>query len=137
VMLVILVITSVARNLLLVILVAAAPLAFTCMLLPEFDSYGDSWRRLFFTTVFTQFVQVLILRVSLMLLFDDHGVLSAVHGLVALYLVLRVPSALHAASHAESRAMLYAKHAGHGAVKAFEHATAPEHHTTRSHSAAH
>ena len=136
VLLVLLVITSVARNLLLVILVAAAPLAFICMLLPELDSYSESWRRLFVTTVFTQVVQVLVLRVSLMLLFDDHGVLSAVHGLVALYLVLRVPSALHAASHAESRAMLYAKHAGHGAVKAFEHATAPEHHT-RSHSAAH
>ncbi|MGI8607699.1 MAG: conjugal transfer protein TrbL family protein [Candidatus Dormibacteria bacterium] len=136
VMLVLLVITSVARNLLLVILVAGAPLAFVCMLLPELDSYAASWHRLFFTTVFTQVVQVLILRVSLMLLFEDHGVLSAVHGIVALYLVLRVPSALHAASHAESKAMLYAKHAGHGAVKAFEHAVEPEHHT-RSHSAAH
>ena len=136
VMLVILVITSVARNLLLVILVAGAPLAFTCMLLPELDSYAASWHRLFFTTVFTQVVQVLVLRVSLMLLFEDHGVLSAVHGLVSLYLVLRVPGALHAASHAESKAMLYAKHAGHGAVKAFEHATEPEHHT-RAHSAAH
>jgi|GEM_PF-977410 len=136
VLLVLLVITSVARNLLLVILVAGAPLAFICMLLPELDSYGESWRRLFITTVFTQLVQVLVLRVSLMLLFDDHGVLAAVHGLVALYLVLRVPGALHAASHAESKAMLYAKHTGHSAVKAFEHATAPEHHT-RSHSAAH
>ena len=136
VLLVILVITSVARNLLLVILVAGAPLAFTCMLLPELDSYSDSWRRLFLSTVFTQVVQVLVLRVSLMLLFEDHGVLSAVHGLVALYLVLRVPGALHAASHAESKAMLYAKHAGKGAVKAFEHATAPEHHT-RAHSVAH
>ena len=136
VMLVILVITSVARNLLLVILVAAAPLAFTCMLLPELDNYADSWRRMFFTAVYTQVVQVLILRVSLMLLFEDHGVLSAVHGVVALYLVLRVPGALHAAAHVESKAMLYAKHAGHGAVKAFEHATTPEHHT-RAHSAAH
>ena len=93
--------------------------------------------KLFLTTVFTQVIQVLILRVSLLLLFQDHGVLSAVHGLVALYLVLRVPSALHAASHAESKAMLYAKHAGHGAVKAFEHAVAPPHHAaSRGHVAA-
>jgi hypothetical protein len=136
VLLVLLVLTSVARNLLLLILVAGAPLAFFCMLLPDLDSYAESWRKLFFTTVFTQVIQVLILRVSLLLLFQDHGVLAAVHGLVALYLVLRVPSALHAASHAESRAMLLAKHAGHGAVKAFEHAVSPAHHATRSHAAA-
>ncbi|HEY8740602.1 MAG TPA: conjugal transfer protein TrbL family protein [Candidatus Dormibacteraeota bacterium] len=135
VLLVLLVITSVARNLLLVVLMAAAPLAFMCMLLPELETYATEWRRLFLTAVFTQVVQVLILRLALLLLFEDHGILSAIHGLVALYLVLRVPGALHAASHAESKAMLYAKHAGHGAVKAFEHATAPEHHT-RSHSAA-
>jgi hypothetical protein len=135
VLLVLLVVTSVARNLLLVILVAGAPLAFICMLLPDLDNYAGSWRRLFFTTVFTQAVQVLVLRLSLMLLFEDHGVLSAVHGLVALYLVLRVPGALHAASHAESKALLYARHAGHSAVKAFEHATAPPH--PRAHTGAH
>ena len=137
VLLLLLLLTSVARNLLLLILVAGAPLAFICMLLPDLDSYTESWRKLFFTTLFTQVIQVLVLRVSLLLLFQDHGVLAAVHGLVALYLVLRVPSALHAASHAESKAMLYAKHAGHGAVKAIEHAVAPAHHaTTRSHAAA-
>ena len=137
VLLVLLVLTSVARNLLLLILVAGAPLAFVCMLLPDLDSYAESWRRLFLTTVFTQVIQVLILRVSLLLLFQDHGVLAAVHGLVALYLVLRVPSALHAASHAESKAMLYAKHAGHGAVKAVEHVVAPPHHAaSRSHAGA-
>ncbi|GAC1333688.1 MAG: hypothetical protein NVSMB17_14400 [Candidatus Dormibacteria bacterium] len=134
VLLVLLVLTSVARNLLLLILVAGAPLAFTCMLLPDLHAYAVSWRRLFLTTVFTQVVQVLVLRVSLLLLFQDRGVLAAVHGIVALYLVLRVPGALHAASHAESKAMLYAKHAGHGAVKAFEHATAPAHHV-RGHAA--
>jgi hypothetical protein len=136
VLLVLLIITSVARNLLLVVLMAGAPLAFMCMLLPELDTYASEWRRLFFTAVFTQLVQVLILRLSLLMLFEDHGILSAIHGLVALYLVLRVPGALHAASHAESKALLYAKHAGHHAVKAFEHATAPEHHV-RSHSVAH
>ncbi|MFN2465969.1 MAG: conjugal transfer protein TrbL family protein [Candidatus Dormibacteria bacterium] len=135
VLLVLLIVTSVARNLLLVVLMAGAPLAFLCMLLPELETYASEWRRLFFTAVFTQVVQVLILRISLLLLFQDHGIVAAIHGLVALYLVLRVPSALHAASHAESKALLYAKHAGHGAIKAIEHATAPEHHV-RSHSAA-
>ena len=135
VLLVLLLLSSVARNLLLLILVAGAPLAFVCMLLPDLDNYAESWRRLFFTTVFTQVVQVLVLRVSLLLLFQDRGVLAAIHGLVALYLVLRVPSALHAASHAESKAMLYAKHAGHGAVKAFETAIEPAHHV--AHRAAH
>ena len=136
VLLVILLVTSVARNLLLVILVAGAPLAFLCMLLPELDSYAVSWRRLFLTAVFTQVVQVMVLRLALLLMFDDHGVLSAIHGLVTLYIALRVPTALHAASHAESKLMLYAKHASHGAVKAFEHAVAPAHHT-RAHSVAH
>ncbi|MDQ6747514.1 MAG: hypothetical protein M3010_05335 [Candidatus Dormibacteraeota bacterium] len=136
VLLALLVITSVARNLLLVVLMASAPLAFLCMLLPELETYASEWRRLFLTAVFTQVVQVLILRLSLLLLFEDHGILSAIHGLVALYLVLRVPGALHAASHAESKALLYAKHAGQDVVKAFEHATAPEHHV-RSHSVAH
>ena len=137
VMLVLLIVTSVARNLLMVVLMAAAPIAFICMLLPELETYATEWRRLFLTAVFTQVVQVLILRLALLLLFADHGVISAIHGLVALYLVLRVPGALHAASHAESKAMLYAKHAGHGAVKAFEHATMPAHHAHSAHSAAH
>ncbi|MFN2463082.1 MAG: conjugal transfer protein TrbL family protein [Candidatus Dormibacteria bacterium] len=133
--LLLLVLSAVARNLLLLMLVAGAPLAFFCMLLPELDNYADSWRRLFFSTVFTQVVQVFILRISLLLLFHDHGLLAAIHGLVALYLVLRVPSALHAASHAESKALLHAKHAGHAAIKAVEHAVAPPHHA-RTHATA-
>jgi hypothetical protein len=111
-------------------------MAFICMLLPELRTYVSSWRRLFFATVFTQVVQVLILRLAMLLLFEDRGVLGAVHGLVALYLVLRVPSALHAASHAESKVMLYAKHASHSAARAIEHAVMPEHHV-RSHTTAH
>ncbi|MEA2682535.1 MAG: hypothetical protein QOK05_863 [Chloroflexota bacterium] len=134
VLLVVLIVTSVARNLLVVALMAAAPLAFICALLPELETYATEWRRLFLTAVFTQVVQVLILRLALLLVFDDHGVLSAIHGLVALYLVLRVPGALHAASHAESKALLAAKHLGHSAVKTFEHATIPAHH---AHSTAH
>jgi hypothetical protein len=134
VLLVLLVVTSVARNLLMVVLMAAAPMAFICMLLPELETYATEWRRLFFTAVFTQAVQVLVLRLALLLLFEDHGVVSAIHGLVALYLVLRMPGALHAASHAESKALLYAKHAGHAAIKSIEHVTNPPHH---AHSTAH
>jgi len=112
-LLVILAVTSVARNLLLVLLIGAAPLAFLCMLLPETKSYALSWRRLFFATVFAQVVQVAVLRLALILTFEQQGFLSAIHGLVALYLVLRVPTALHAASKAESKVISLAKQAEH------------------------
>jgi hypothetical protein len=136
VLLIVLAVTSVARNLLLVLLIAGAPMAFICLLLPELHSYALSWRRLFLTTVFTQVVQVLVLRLALILLFQDHGLMQAVHGLVALFLVLKVPGALHAGSKAESKLMMWARHGEHALEKGFESATGMHHTRARAHPAA-
>ncbi|MFY9614751.1 MAG: hypothetical protein WAT58_05065, partial [Candidatus Dormiibacterota bacterium] len=94
------------------------------------------WRRLFFTAVFMQAVQVLVLRLALVLLFEDRSPISVLYGLLAMYLVLRVPGALHASSKAESRALMWAKHGVHAVEKM---ATATTHHPAsrvRAHPAA-
>jgi hypothetical protein len=128
-------VTSVARNLLLVLLVSGAPMAFICLLLPELRTYAYAWRRLFFTTVYTQAVQVLVLRLSLLLLFQDHGLVQAIHGLVALFLVLRVPGALHAGSKVESKLMTMARQGERALAREIGHAT-DSHSRTRAHPAA-
>ncbi|MGB2938713.1 MAG: conjugal transfer protein TrbL family protein [Candidatus Dormiibacterota bacterium] len=136
VLLLVLAITSIARNLLLVLLIGGAPLAFLCVLLPETHTYLYAWRRLFFTAVFMQAVQVLVLRLALVLLFEDRSPISVLYGLLAMYLVLRVPGALHASSKAESRALMWAKHGVHAVEKM---ATATTHHPAsrvRAHPAA-
>jgi hypothetical protein len=135
ILLMVLAVTSIARNLLLVLLVSGAPLAFICLLLPELHSYALAWRRLFFTTVFTQVVQVLVLRLALTLLIEDHGFVQALHGLVALFLVLKVPGALHAGSKAESKLMMWAHHGEHAVERAIEHSTGA-HPRARAHPAA-
>ena len=127
VLLLVLAITSVARNLVLVLLIGGAPLAFLCLLLPETHAYVMAWRRLFFTAVFMQAVQVMVLRLALVLLFEDHSPISVVYGLLAMYLVLRVPGALHASSKAESRVLMWAKHGAH----AVEKMSAPHHTSSR------
>jgi hypothetical protein len=127
----VLAVTSFARNLLILLLVVTAPVAFTAMLLPETRVYFAEWRRLFFTAVFTQVLQVTVLRVAIMFTFKDNLVAS-IHGLVALYLVLRVPGALHAASKAESKLVTYAHHAERMIERAVNHASAPPH-TSRVH----
>jgi len=127
-------VTSVARNLLLVLLVSGAPMAFVCLLLPELRTYAYAWRRLFFTTVYAQVVQVLVLRLSLVLLFQDHGLIQAIHGLVALLLVLRVPGAMHAGSKVESKLVSLAHHGERAIAKEIGYATGA--HTRRAHPAA-
>jgi hypothetical protein len=136
ILLIVLAITSVARNLLLLLLIVAAPMAFVCLLLPELHSYALAWRRLFLTSVFSQAAQVLVLKLSLILVFQDHGLMQAIHGLVAMYLVLKVPGALHASSKAESKVMMWARHGEHALERGFEHATAPHSTRTRAHPAA-
>jgi hypothetical protein len=128
-------VTSVARNLLLVLLVSGAPMAFVCLLLPELRTYAYAWRRLFFTTVYAQAVQVLVLRLSLILLFQDHGFVQAIHGLVALLLVLKVPGALHAGSKVESKLTTLAHHGERALAREIGHATG-SHTRTRAHPAA-
>lgn len=125
VLLVALALTSIARNLVLVLLMICAPLAFMCLLLPELHSYALSWRRFFLATVFTQMAQVLVLRLAVLLIFQEDSFLAAVHGILALFLVLKVPSALHASSKIESKLMMYARHAEH----AIQHAVQPPTHS--------
>jgi hypothetical protein len=122
-------------NLLLVLLVSGAPMAFVCLLLPELRTYAYAWRRLFLTTVYAQAIQVLVLRLSLVLLFQDHGFVQAIHGLVALVLVLRVPSALHAASRVESKLATFARQGERAVAREIGHATGA-HPRARAHPAA-
>jgi hypothetical protein len=127
VMLVIVAFTYVVRFALLAVLLAVAPLASMCMILPETKRYAQSWLRLFLLTVFMQFGQVLVLRFA-SLFADQVGgrPLEALYGVAVLYLLIKVPGLMNASSHLESKA----QHAAEGLVKrAIKGATA----TTRAH----
>jgi TrbL/VirB6 plasmid conjugal transfer protein len=114
VMLVIVAFTYVVRFALLAILLAVAPLAALCMILPETKLYARSWLRLFLLTVFMQFGQVLVLRFA-SLFADQIGArpLEALYGLAVLYLMLKVPGLMNASAHLE----LKAEHLGEGLMK--------------------
>jgi hypothetical protein len=137
VMLVIIAVTAVARNLLLMLLAASLPLVAMGVLLPEMRTVLHSWRRLFLTTVFSQVAEVMMMRIAFLLSFGhDSGFVDAIHGLVAFYLVLKMPTALHAASRAESRAMEYARHAEHAISHLLTHASPSRTSRVRAHPAA-
>jgi hypothetical protein len=114
VMLVIVAFTYVVRFALLAVLLAVAPLAALCMILPETKSYARSWLRLFLLTVFMQFGQVLVLRFA-SLFADQMGSrpLEALYGVAVLYLLIKVPGLMNASAHVESKA----EHVGEGLVK--------------------
>jgi len=104
VMVLILVVTYVLRFALLAVLLALAPLAALCLILPETKHYARSWNQLFLTTVFMQFVQVLILRFAGVFLTEQHdNPIQGLYGLAVLYLVIKVPGVMHAAAHLETR----------------------------------
>jgi hypothetical protein len=113
-MLVIIAFTYVVRFALLAILLAVAPLAALCMILPETKLYARSWMRLFLLTVFMQFGQVTVLRFS-SLFADQIGSrpLEALYGVAVLYLMLKVPGLMNASAHLE----LKAEHVGESLVK--------------------
>ncbi|HEV3230775.1 MAG TPA: conjugal transfer protein TrbL family protein, partial [Candidatus Dormibacteraeota bacterium] len=126
VLLMLIALSSVARNVLLLILTAALPLVAVGFVLPEARGLVDAWRRLFLSTVFCQVAQVMTLRLAMILTLDrGSGFVDAVHGLVAFYLVLRMPSALHAASKAESKVLSFAHHLEHTATKALQGSATP------------
>lgn len=114
VMLVIVAFTYVIRFAMLAILLAVAPLAALCMILPETKLYARSWLRLFLLTVFMQFGQVLVLRFA-SLFADEIGArpLEALYGVAVLYLLIKVPGLMNASAHVE----LKAEHLGEGLVK--------------------
>jgi len=113
-MLVVVAFTYVVRFALLAILLAIAPLAALCMILPETKLYARSWLRLFLVTVFMQFGQVFVLRFA-SLFADEIGArpLEALYGVAVLYLLIKVPGLMHASAHVETRV----EHAGEGLVK--------------------
>jgi len=123
VMLVIVAFTYVVRFALLAVLLAVAPLASICMILPETKRYAQSWLRLFLLTVFMQFGQVLVLRFA-SLFADQMGArpLEALYGVAVLYLLIKVPGLMNASSHLETKAQHmaegFAKKAVKGAVGA-------------------
>jgi len=103
---------------LLVVLLAVAPLASICMILPETKRYAQSWLRLFLLTVFMQFGQVLVLRFASVFA-DQIGArpLEALYGVAVLYLLIKVPGLMNASSHFESKAQHVAEGLGKQAVK--------------------
>lgn len=113
-MLVIVAFTYVVRFALLAVLLAVAPLAAICMILPETKRYAQSWLRLFLLTVFMQFGQVLVLRFA-SLFADRVGArpLEALYGVAVLYLLIKVPGLMNASSHVE----LKAQHVAEGLAK--------------------
>jgi hypothetical protein len=114
IMLVIVAFTYVVRFALLAVLLAVAPLAAICMILPETKRYAQSWLRLFLLTVFMQFGQVLVLRFASVFGSDLGGSpIEALYGVAVLYLVVKVPGLMNASAHLE----LKAEHLGGGIAK--------------------
>jgi len=104
VMLVIVALTYVVRFALLSVLLAIAPLAALCMILPETKRYAQSWLRLFLLTVFMQFAQVLVLRLASLFASELNGSpVEALYGLAVLYLLIKVPGLMNASAHLGSK----------------------------------
>ena len=103
--LVLLALAYVVRYALLTILVAVAPVAALCGLLPETRGYAHTWMRLFVTTVFMQALQLVVLRTATVTAFAaDAGIAQTLYALATLYILLKVPGALNTAAHLETRA---------------------------------
>jgi hypothetical protein len=104
IMLAIIALTYVVRFALLSVLLAIAPLAAICMILPETKRYAQSWLRVFLLTVFMQFGQVLVLRFAGVFASELGGSpIEALYGLAVLYLLIKVPGLMNASAHLESK----------------------------------
>jgi hypothetical protein len=122
--LVILVLSYVVRTALLEILIVLAPLAAIFTVLPDTRGYARMWLRLFLVTVFMQAVQLIILRVATAAAFSSgSGIAESLYALATLWIMLKVPSTLHSASHFESRAHSMGRHVG----RSMHRALAPTH----------
>jgi len=79
------------------VLLVAAPLGLLCWVLPQTQSWARLWSGTFFAAVFTQFVQVLALKLGGSLLTEltpmaaDAALLSVLLGIAVLALTLRIP----------------------------------------------
>ncbi|MGD9893047.1 MAG: conjugal transfer protein TrbL family protein [Dehalococcoidia bacterium] len=80
------------------VLLVASPLGLLCWVLPQTQGWARLWSSTFFSTVFTQFVQVLALKLGGSLLTDltpmaaDSALLSIFLGVAVLVLTLKIPS---------------------------------------------
>ena len=126
--LVILALSYVVRTALLEVLIVLAPIAALCTVLPDTRPYARLWLRLFVVTVFMQAVQLIVLRVATDAGFaTGAGIAGSLYGLATLWILLKVPGALHSASHFESRANTMS----HQVERAMRRALAPAHHAVR------
>ena len=111
----------VIRYALLVVLVVMAPLAALCFVLPETHRYAREWGGLFVTSLFMQPMQLMILAIAFALETEGSWPVRHVFALAALWLVFKVPGALHSAggvgTHAFGSAKLSATHLGRALVK--------------------
>ena len=92
-----LIIQQLMRVALLDVLVVAAPIALLCWVLPQTQSWAKQWSSLFFGTVFTQFVQVIALKLGGSLMTDltpvagDTALLELFLGVALVALTLKIP----------------------------------------------
>src|SRR6202158_5499422 len=125
---VILVLSYVIRTAMLDILVVLAPLAALCSALPDTRRYAATWLRLFMVAVFMQCIQLIILRVAMSVGFGaGSGIAESLFALAILWIVLKVPGTLHAATHVETKAHTAMRHVQRSMHKAL----APAHHAVR------
>ena len=84
------------------VLLVASPLGLLCWVLPQTQSWARLWSNTFFSAVFTQFVQVLALKLGGSLLTEltptaaDSALLSVFLGVAVLVLTLRIPGLMRA-----------------------------------------
>ncbi|HUY73262.1 MAG TPA: conjugal transfer protein TrbL family protein [Candidatus Dormibacteraeota bacterium] len=82
------------------VLLVASPLALLCWVLPQTQGWARQWSSLFFGAVFTQFLQVLALKLGGSLLTEltpmapDAALLAVFLGVAVLVLTLRIPGLL-------------------------------------------
>ncbi len=82
------------------VLLVASPLALLCWVLPQTQGWARTWSSAFFGAVFTQFVQVLTLKLGASLLTEltpmapDAAVLALFLGVAVMVLTLKVPGLL-------------------------------------------
>jgi hypothetical protein len=125
---VILVLSYVVRTSLLEVLIVLAPLAALCSVLPDTRHYAFTWLRLFMVAVFMQAVQLIILRVATAVGFGaGSGIAESLFALATLWIVIKVPGTLHAATHVERHGHIALRHV----QRSMHRALAPAHHAVR------
>jgi hypothetical protein len=112
----------VVRFALLVVLTILAPAAALLFVLPETHHYTRLWSSLFISTLLMQPLQLLILAIGFGLDHYGHVPVRHLFALASVYIVFKVPGALHTTSMVASRASSFARrevtHAVHVLAKA-------------------